>query len=171
MTYGNSYIHSYTDGSGCHTRCRPAHQEQFGVQCLAQGHFDMQVRGKKPASFQKQDAASASPQPLISCNIALLECLKTMRLMSTYIHPSICPSSIHPSIHLFSFTYPGSGQGGSRRNTLYKISLSKAMFVAPSGFSRSDKICTPSARCPGGILIKCPNHLSLLHLPTVPEGQ
>ena len=29
MTYSNSYIHSYTDGGGCHEKRRPAHQEQF----------------------------------------------------------------------------------------------------------------------------------------------
>ena len=28
------------------------HQEQFGVQYLAQGHFDMQIRGIKPVTFQ-----------------------------------------------------------------------------------------------------------------------
>ena len=28
---------------GCHARCWPARQEQFGVQCLAQGHLDMQT--------------------------------------------------------------------------------------------------------------------------------
>ena len=37
-----TYSNSYTDGGGFHTRCRPAHQEQFGVQYLAQGHFGMQ---------------------------------------------------------------------------------------------------------------------------------
>ena len=37
----NSYISSHTDGGGCHAR--PAHQGQFGVQYLAQGHFDMQT--------------------------------------------------------------------------------------------------------------------------------
>ena len=36
----NIFVHSYTDGDGCH-----AHQEQFGVQYLAQGHFDMKTRG------------------------------------------------------------------------------------------------------------------------------
>ena len=40
----NSYIHSYTDGVGCHARCQPAHQEHFGVQYRAQGHFNMQTR-------------------------------------------------------------------------------------------------------------------------------
>ena len=29
----------------CHVRCRPAHREQFGVQCLTQRYFDMQTRG------------------------------------------------------------------------------------------------------------------------------
>ena len=28
-----------------------AHQEQFGVQYLAQGHFDMQARGIGPETF------------------------------------------------------------------------------------------------------------------------
>ena len=41
----NSYIHSHTDGSGCHARCRPAHQKQFGVRYLAQRYFDMHTRG------------------------------------------------------------------------------------------------------------------------------
>ena len=40
-TYSGSYIHSYIDGGGCHVRCRPANQEQFGVQPLAQGHFNV----------------------------------------------------------------------------------------------------------------------------------
>ena len=44
-----------TDGRGCHARCQ--HQEQFGVQDLAQGHFDMQLSsarepGFEPATFQ-----------------------------------------------------------------------------------------------------------------------
>ena len=42
-TYSNSYIHSYIDGGGCHARCPPAHQEQFGgsVSCLRTlGHAD-----------------------------------------------------------------------------------------------------------------------------------
>ena len=41
-----THTHSHTDGRGCHARCQllvPAsHQEQFGVQHLAQGHFHMQ---------------------------------------------------------------------------------------------------------------------------------
>ena len=28
------------------------HQEQFGVQCLAQGHFNMQTRGIEPSTFR-----------------------------------------------------------------------------------------------------------------------
>ena len=46
------YIHSYTDGGGCYARCRPAHLEQFGVQYLAQGHFDMKTREIGPATFR-----------------------------------------------------------------------------------------------------------------------
>ena len=45
VTYSNSYIHSYTDGAGRHATWRPAHQEQFGVQDLAQGNFDMKLGG------------------------------------------------------------------------------------------------------------------------------
>ena len=47
-----TYSKSYTDGGSCHTRCRPAHQEQFGVQYLAQGHFNMQTRLTEPATFR-----------------------------------------------------------------------------------------------------------------------
>ena len=39
-----------------------AHQEQFGVQYLAQGHLNMQTRGIKPATFREQDAGS-TPEP------------------------------------------------------------------------------------------------------------
>lgn len=37
-------IHTHThtrDAANYHTRCRSDHWEQFGVQCLAQGHFTM----------------------------------------------------------------------------------------------------------------------------------
>ena len=55
-TYSNSYIHSYTDGGGCHAKCWPAHQEQFGVKYFAQGHFDMQISGiSEPVISQLQD--------------------------------------------------------------------------------------------------------------------
>ena len=40
-TYSNSYIDSYTDACDWYARCQPARQEQFGVQYLARGHFDM----------------------------------------------------------------------------------------------------------------------------------
>ena len=33
--FHDSYLYSHTDGGGCHARCRPPHQEQFGVQYLA----------------------------------------------------------------------------------------------------------------------------------------
>ena len=43
-----------TDGRGCHARCQPAPQEQFGAQYLAQRCFDMQPgsRALEPATFQ-----------------------------------------------------------------------------------------------------------------------
>ena len=31
---------------------RPAHQEQFGVQHLTQGHYDIQTRGIEPATLR-----------------------------------------------------------------------------------------------------------------------
>ena len=36
----HTHIHTRT-AIGCHARYQPAHQEQSGVRCLAQGHFDM----------------------------------------------------------------------------------------------------------------------------------
>ena len=42
----DAFVHTYSDGAGCHERCGPAHQAQFGV------HFDVQTRGIKPATFQ-----------------------------------------------------------------------------------------------------------------------
>ena len=39
------FIHTFT-----HWWCRPAHLEQFVVQYLAQGHFDMQTRRIEPAT-------------------------------------------------------------------------------------------------------------------------
>ena len=38
ITFTHSHTHSYTDGGGNHEGHQPAHQEQLGVQCLAQGH-------------------------------------------------------------------------------------------------------------------------------------
>ena len=35
----HTHIHTPT-AIGCHARYQPAHQEQLGVRCLAQGHFD-----------------------------------------------------------------------------------------------------------------------------------
>ena len=43
-------------------RIEPAHQEQCGVQYLAQGHLDMQTRRIEPATFQEQDAGY-TPNP------------------------------------------------------------------------------------------------------------
>ena len=42
--------HAYTDVGGCNAMCWPAHQEQFWVQYLAQGHFNMQTREIKPVT-------------------------------------------------------------------------------------------------------------------------
>ena len=39
-----------------------ADQQQFAVQYLAQGHFNMQIRGFKPATFQLQDTGF-TPEP------------------------------------------------------------------------------------------------------------
>ena len=39
----NSHTHSYTDGRDRHARCQPAHQEQFGIQCLSKGQSDVQL--------------------------------------------------------------------------------------------------------------------------------
>ena len=41
-TFTHSRTHSYNDGRSCHARCRPAHQEQFQVQYLAQRYFNVQ---------------------------------------------------------------------------------------------------------------------------------
>ena len=46
-------IHTYIDTlMAVAARCRPAHQEEIGVQYLAQGQFDMQTRGIEPAPFR-----------------------------------------------------------------------------------------------------------------------
>ena len=43
----------------------PAHQEQFGVCYLAQGHFNMQARGMEPVTFRLHDAGSTSEPQLL----------------------------------------------------------------------------------------------------------
>ena len=50
--------HSYTDGGGCHARCRPAHQEQFGVQYLAQGHQTSDFLMTRHWLYQRAEAAT-----------------------------------------------------------------------------------------------------------------
>ena len=50
-----------------HARCPPAHQEQFGVQYLVQGYFNMQTRGIEPVTFRQWDAGSSpEPEPSLS---------------------------------------------------------------------------------------------------------
>ena len=56
-------IHTFIHWCRCHVR--PAHQEQFGVQCLAQGHFDIQTTWIEPTTFQWQDAGSTSEPQLL----------------------------------------------------------------------------------------------------------
>ena len=46
-TDSNSYILHTLMVVTAMQRCQPHHQEQFEVQYLAQGHFDMQTRGIK----------------------------------------------------------------------------------------------------------------------------
>ena len=63
-TFVQSDLQLFTDGSGSHARCRPAHQEQFGVQCLAQGHFNKQTRGNRTSDPMIINAGSnPEPQP------------------------------------------------------------------------------------------------------------
>ena len=45
-------IHTYIHTLMAVAEMQSAHQEQFWVQYLAQGHFDMQTRGIKPATFR-----------------------------------------------------------------------------------------------------------------------
>ena len=48
--------HTYTPTAiGCHARCQPAHQEQLGVRCLAQGHTQ---GGIEPATLRLPDDSS-----------------------------------------------------------------------------------------------------------------
>ena len=42
LMHSHSPIHTHTSTAiGCHAKYQPARQEQLGVRCLAQGHFDM----------------------------------------------------------------------------------------------------------------------------------
>ena len=51
LSHNSSFTH-LGHLAGCHVRCRPARQEQFGVWYLPQGHFAMQTRGIEPATPQ-----------------------------------------------------------------------------------------------------------------------
>ena len=92
-------IHPYTDGGGCHAGCRPAHQEQFGVQFLAQRHFDMQTRGIKPATFQYQDASSVPEPHSLKLSWEPLKIKTVLSLLRMLKH----------SLKLWSLTWPPSG--------------------------------------------------------------
>ena len=52
--------------------CLTAHQEQFWVQYLTQGHFDMQTRGIEPVTFRWQIAGSTA-EPHAHVDIHRLE--------------------------------------------------------------------------------------------------
>ena len=51
--FTHTHIHTPT-AIGCHARHRPTHQEQLGVRCLAQGHFDTPRGGsdRQPSDCQ-----------------------------------------------------------------------------------------------------------------------
>ena len=52
---------------GCHARHQPAHQEQLGVRCLAQGHFDTPRVGlnRQPSNCQMTALTSWAISPLV----------------------------------------------------------------------------------------------------------
>ena len=53
------FTHTFTHTPiGCHARYQPACQEQSGVRCLAQGHFDTPRGGIEPATLQLPDDCS-----------------------------------------------------------------------------------------------------------------
>ena len=57
------HIHIHTPTAiGCHARYQPARQEQLGVGCLAQGHFDTPRVGSNWQPFDCQTTA-LPPEP------------------------------------------------------------------------------------------------------------
>ena len=83
MYASHSPIHTPT-AIGCHARYQPACQEQFGVRCLAQGHFDTPRVGSnwQPSDCQTTALTSwaISPQhdffavikPRLNCLVSIL---------------------------------------------------------------------------------------------------
>ena len=47
--------HSHSDGGVIYLRCVPVHQEQLGVQCLFQGHFDTLGEEESGSDYQPSD--------------------------------------------------------------------------------------------------------------------
>ena len=56
-THTHTHIHTPT-AIGCHVRYQPARQEQLGVRCLAQGHFDTPRVRIEPATLRLPDDSS-----------------------------------------------------------------------------------------------------------------
>ena len=61
----HTHIHTPT-AIGCHARYQPARQEQLGVRCLAQGHFDTPRVGsnRQPSDCQTTGLTSWAISPL-----------------------------------------------------------------------------------------------------------
>ena len=70
----HTHIHTPT-AIGCHARYQPARQEQLGVRCPAQGHFDTPRVGSNRQPSNRQTTAltswATSPRIKISSNLRL----------------------------------------------------------------------------------------------------
>ena len=64
----HTHIHTPT-AIGCHARYQPARQEQLGVRCLAQGHFDTPRVGsnRQPSDCQTTALPPEPYRPQIDC--------------------------------------------------------------------------------------------------------
>ena len=68
LSFTHSHTHRLTLTYGCQTAmCWPAHQEQHGVQCLAQGHVDIRPAGigNQTTNLAINRRPSLPPEPLL----------------------------------------------------------------------------------------------------------
>ena len=110
LSFTHSHTHSHTNGDWLHARYQPARQEQLGVRCLAQGHFDTPRVGsnRQPSDCQMTALTSWAISPLYHFFVLLSS--KASLFFASFAGDSrdqryyvlgfsVYPSVVHPSVH------------------------------------------------------------------------
>ena len=133
-------IHTPT-AIGCHARYQPAHQEQLGVRCLAQGHFNTARVGsnRQPSDCQTTDLTSWAISP---CHIIIAPTAVTHNC-NGFPMPHL--KAVHSIQGVFSVYYSEHGSAH------FSLNISPASKPISMQFQRSTTMATASPNPDFGI--------------------